>query len=811
MRKFSTLCAFLILAGFVVLTTCDSPNALGSQVPLPKPLPVVSIEVIGEGENELGKKPGAFISGTEKVYVQATVERGKNIKSITAKLTYLTGEYDEDGKPKTDSKTKDIPFDPETGLYTLDIDTLNLLGEDPPVRMADGALKVIITAVDNEGNTTITPELIYTVKNNPPQISMQIPKPLVDGNILNNTAVVNGETDKLDVVTNTFLMGVFEDLAGVDKYYPQIKFWKYDEIEPTNYKQNAGWEKVDSYDDDDPDTLNEGWVRFDEGTVDNGNGEKGGSLRYYLRERKSNGDYEAEEAEKPLPAGLYCLKIRAKDIIKPTEQNDRLGEWPKCAFDFEMDDYFLIVRIIDPPALSMPPDVTITTVPNNEYQRDNFKIEAKAEVGEEDESYIIEMTLTVTGNDGKPVTLYIWNYDGEEKTSVEGTFEIKLDKTYSSITFGDGSYNFSLSATSGGLPGKDSITAYVDRQDPVTTVTGVEPYYSQDRVTGNAYRQWTVNKTTKISVSSMDNRGNAYESEENGGYMKFKYLFIKGADIFDSGDFTEWQATNPKKTLGEFIYSYTEAEFFDNTKDNPVPSGNSNPMIAVEESGGTYALTLQTHEYDSDSQYKLWFYIAAMDNAGNIGYSKILLNVDQDTDKPKIESQNIENAFMGKNSSIEFTVRDDNKLSENSVYYRFAKDAADKSTVEALSDGGWKQLTAVSLSVDELSISTKDFNLQKITADHSAGLGKESDAKYIQIRVVDDASNKIYATDGEEITISKWYEFAIDLTSPEIVLITAPEKDHVYTDSFDFVRGDLKEANLKSITVKFDGEDSSDW
>ncbi|MDR0301061.1 MAG: hypothetical protein LBI04_01970, partial [Treponema sp.] len=836
MRKFLTLCAFSILAG-IVLTTCDSPNALGSQVPLPTPSPVINIIVT----EDYGKGPGAFISGTETIYVEATVKQG--IKSVTATYTYYV--LDDDGK--LIEKTREninVPFDPETGLYTLDVDTMNPLGEDPPVPMADGALKVVVTAVDNAGNTTTTPELVYTVKNNPSLISLQIPKarPVnVDKVIQYNKHELENAVPPL-VVTDNYIMGVFEDLAGVRRGYPQIKLWKEGASEPSDYKANAGWAGVTSNTFD----AGGGWLFVDEGKVQSDSddtGDKGGSFRYYLRYRDSDGNPKEAEVGNGLEPGFYRLKLRAQDIHgKPVE-------WPKDAYS--NDPEFLRVELTTE---LTPPLVYIYHPDEKEiYQRGDFTIEAEAVVQGDMDKYITEMEFTVTSKDRKQVLLKRLTGSSTGSGAMSGDFKVEAGKTYycmsigseavkiddvndvpqdaySYIKFENGNYNFTVRAIGdSGSSGTKSLTVYIDDVPPVTNVTSINPFYSQDRInetatedapnnnthdygTADSYRRWTVNKTVQINVSLFDAQGSAVD--EDTGYTQLKYFFLKNEDVKEEY-YTVWKSkeVNIGKSFGEYLFAREDAEYFDKVIDNPiaVPSGdNGHPLINIEPKDGAYILTLQTHKRDAaaaDTPYKLWFYIVAMDNAGNIGYSKILLNVDQDTDKPKIESQNIENAFMGENYSIELAVRDDNKLSTTSISYRFAKNDEEKNDLNDLDDDdnvpdqdkGWKTLTAISLSVDELSISTKDFNLQKITADHSAGLGKESDAKYIQIRVVDDASNKIYSdTDGKETKTSEWLKFAIDLTYPEIVLITAPEKDHVYTDSFDFVRGDLKEANLKT-------------
>ncbi|MDR0301155.1 MAG: hypothetical protein LBI04_02450 [Treponema sp.] len=854
MRKFLTVCVFFILA-VLCLTTCDNPTALGSQVPLPTPSPVINIIVT----EDYGKGPGAFISGTETIYVEATVKQG--IKSVTATYTYFT--YDEEGKLiEHKIEKQNVPFDPQTGYYTLDIDTLNPLGDSVP--MADGTLKVIVEAEDTVGNKTVTPELIYTVKNNPPFISLQIPKarPSLDKVTQYNQHELDNSIPPL-VVTNNYIMGVFEDLAGVKNGYPQIKLWKEGYGEPSDYKANAGWAGVTSSE------LNAGggWLYLDdEGSLRSETGDKGGSFRYYLRNRKSDGTPEGEEAGRGLEPGTYYLKMKAQDI------NGIPVEWPKDAYK-NTPEYLKVELTAD----TTPPIVTILYPTINEiYQRDNFNIKANAEIQGDLDTHIALMEFTVTGKDRKTVLLERL-FGSEIEKEKSGIFNVHVGKTYycekdgdvavmvdnveavppgafSQVTFENGNLNFTVIARGdSNSRGTASISIYIDTLPPVTSVTSVNPFYTLDRIgdtaaedspnnethdygTADAYRRWTVNKTVQLSVSSFDAQGNAIDDDT--GYTQLKYFFLKNEDV-NEAYYTVWKAQegNSGKSFGEYLFAREDAEYFDKVIDNPVPvvPSEANPLIKVVYQDGAYTLTLQTHKYDSADKYKLWFYIAAMDKAGNAGYAKILLSVDQETDKPEIDS-NIKGAFMGEKFAIEISVKDDNKLLANSASYRFAKNEADKNSPEGQN---WHQLTADSqqLSADNLSINIKDFKLQKIACnllgcnhttsttmddDHKKALGLESEKKFIQIKAVDDVSNKIYATDGVEEKISDWIDFTVDLTPPKIVpsetdengsSITrddtnpfiAPQKDNVYTGSFDFTRGDLKEANLNSITVKFDG------
>ena len=871
-RFFLFPAAVIFTLAFIPATACKNPVSLGATVDTAAPV----IEII----TEHGTGPGAFLNGTQTIYIDATDDSG--VKSVTAFYTYSV--YDQDGKlVEQPPVTVPVQWNESALCYTFDIDT---------TIMADGPLKVQVEAVDKSGKKTLTPELIYTVKNNPPLINMQIPKarPSVDKvETYKQYSLVNDAPYPL-VVTDNYIMGVFEDLAGVAGGYPQIKLWKASATEPgtegTDYRANAGWATAALTQENSP---GDGWVYVDEGLSDSRytSGEKGGSFRYYMRERKPDGTPEDEGTGKGLETGIYYLKLRAQDI------SNIPVEWPKDAYS--NDPGYLIVELT---ADTTPPVVEIINPPPEKiYQRNDFYIEAAAYCQGEADTDIAEMTFAVTGKNAsgerKQVTLKRWT-GGDTGEGIPSSFMILLGKTYYSqgegdealiaddeqdvppdafswITFNDGNFNFTVTARGDTGSRKDApLSIYVDRQPPSASVTGIEPYFSQDSIADtqeedgpnnsihdytdpltnqsapDPYRRWTVNSTVKISVNSTDSRGSAVDEES--GYMKFKYFFLKNEDIAESV-FDAWksQSGNGGRTFGEYLYERADALFFEQTKENPVPvppgvpDPNSNPLVKVEGSDGAFTLVLQTRQWDAaaaSGPYRLWLYITAMDNAENISYSKILLYVDQETDKPVIQS-NIAadgSTFMGENFYIQLAVSDDNGLLPDSVSFRYAQNDEEKNRLDMTGDG-WTDLPAAP-SVDGLSISIQNLTLKQIAcgllghaydpahtmdAAHKDVLGPEAETKWFQVRARDNAGTKVYpATDGSAVRESGWADFTIDLTYPEIAVpetdiegnyidrdednpFIAPEKNGAY-QKLDFAYGSLIERNLKTVTVKIDGD-----
>jgi len=856
----------VILVGLVTLITCgkdDWITGLGSHVDTSPPV----VQII----TDFGTGPGSFLTGTKKIYIDASDDIGVN--SVTVIYTY---NYVKDGVLYPMEVAVDASWSDEDGCYTIEIDTLKGFFDEPTstwLPMADGPFAAIVIVEDKSGKKTTTPDIIYTVKNGPPKVTIQIPKPKTTNSELLNSFVE--DIAYPTVVSDSYFLGVFEDLAGVAEGYPLIKLWEAGQPEPNNFTQNAGWENVTSYN-----SPGAGWVRPDEGFVESSRGEKGGSFRYYLRKRQSNGNPFAESTKNGLaPDKKYNLKIKAVDV------NGIVLEWPRDAYPNKPE---YMTMFLD--AEGIPPVVTLIEPSADKiYFKDDFNIIAEAVHQGDLSTDIFEMRFEVIGKDRKSVLLKKWT-DTEITDYAQAKFLIELEKTYycteknetlqsaikidketdvpsgavSQVTFIDGNYTFNITAYDDiGARKTVSFSIYIDRQPPVTTVTSVSPYYSQDPIKDSdnsngfekkPYRRWTVNKTVKIAVNSTDNRGDAIDLATN--YTKFKYLLSPNNDITNY-TFNAWKGSDPLKTFERYLYEASNARFFDDTRANPIQitSGtpNGNPLIKVEGSDGSYTLTLQTHKYDAAEKYNLWLYIVAMDNAENIAFDKILLYVDQETDNPKITFGNVNSdgtTFMDDKYNIRLTVIDDNGLSDAAgndipqIEYRFAKSLADRDS-KAANEGwhtvyDWEVKPHAGLTEDVLSVNINDLTLKKIASNlldlpYEAekelsdalknALGEEDLPKFLQIRATDSVKTKVYESDGPATSTTEWRQFTMDLTYPEIFVSVndlsggiisrdagnpfgIPQKNMAYNE-LDHFYGDIIEENLKSISVKIDGDNDS--
>jgi hypothetical protein len=792
-----------VLTAVSALFSCEQITAgLGSKVDILAPVVRIS--------EARGPVPGSLISGVQRVYINATDDNG--IKSVT--LTYTYRVLRPDGKLEEQAPvTVPALMDSDSGEYFVDIDTLS-------VNMADGVMTVEVAAMDSSGKLARSDKLIYTVKNAPPALEVQVPRPRNKDGMLDNEASAGNPLPM--VITGNYIMGIYQDLAGVARGYPQIQFWRDDTGQtppPLTDTANAGWNGVIL-----DDGANDGWIAVDQGLAESDAGDKGNTFKYYLRNHNPNGSPMAEQSGEQLPDGKYSLRIKIRDILGKEQI------WPRDSYENKPDRIRMELL-----ATGTPPLIKVLR-PGNMYQRTGFTIEAMAEPRGDMDKGIGGMSLGVSGKDreGKSaaVTLATWKFSGVDSGSTVA-YSIEVGKTYynkvpdgevfvvddetgvpgdacSFITFGDGAYNFTLRALSlpTGAIGQETLVLYIDRTPPVVSVTGVKPAFSEDSVApagtkgtpgaaahadSSPYRRWTVNSTVKIGVSSTDNRGNALE--EN-GRMKFKYLLFKDSDILEN-DYANWQRDPAQagKSFGDHLFERSDAVYFDEVKDKPVSlkpavPGNTNPLMAVSGGDGAYTLTLQTQHYDHRDKYPLWFYIVSRDNAGNTSYARALLNVDQATDNPVVKFGNLNPnnspqglSFIDETTNIKVEITDDDGLHAQSVEYRFAEKYDGSHTTWSHPDDDtvpWFSLDGT-LSADNFSILIQNLSLKKISCDlkghpydsghpiHTDVLGSEMDTKVIQIRVRDDGQKKVLDTDGVKTGKTEETRFTMDLTWPEII------------------------------------------
>jgi len=159
MKTMNRFFCLLILAAvcFVFLNGCDNLAGLGSRINTERPDIIIPDDVI---------QPGAFLSGTDNV-VEVLVEHEFEVVDV-----YMTISFIPEGGTEAERTTKTLPWvDRDGDRWSFNIDATG---------MADGDIRVQVTAIDEDGFVTRTIDLIYVVLNTPPQLVITLPEGLTE-------------------------------------------------------------------------------------------------------------------------------------------------------------------------------------------------------------------------------------------------------------------------------------------------------------------------------------------------------------------------------------------------------------------------------------------------------------------------------------------------------------------------------------------------------------------------------------------------------------------------------------------------------
>ena len=199
---------FLLIINVSVLLlifACDNSIGLGSKINTE--VPVIKMPDDPNGTSS----PGSFLSGNKNIiYFDAFIDaQGFNIKAL-----YITLDYTDKQNEKR-TETVAASFDKNTKKWSVNIDTISL-------NMEDGLISAKATAIDSSGKRTTTTDIIYYVKNLPPQIQMTIPK-------INTEDFCNPKLNEMleneAVYIGMELMGIATDNLGIMQGYPKIMIW----------------------------------------------------------------------------------------------------------------------------------------------------------------------------------------------------------------------------------------------------------------------------------------------------------------------------------------------------------------------------------------------------------------------------------------------------------------------------------------------------------------------------------------------------------------------------------------------------------
>ena len=154
--------------------------------------------------------PGSFLSGKENIIL---LDAFMPSQSFKINSLYLTMEFkDKQGKEKKETIAGYL--DKNTGKWAVNIDTIAL-------DMEDGKITAWATAVDSTGKKTTSTDIVYYIKNTPPQIQLTIPSINKDFDDPNLNKRLENET----IYIGMELIGVAYDNLGIAKGFPKIMIW----------------------------------------------------------------------------------------------------------------------------------------------------------------------------------------------------------------------------------------------------------------------------------------------------------------------------------------------------------------------------------------------------------------------------------------------------------------------------------------------------------------------------------------------------------------------------------------------------------
>ncbi|WP_010263610.1 Ig-like domain-containing protein [Treponema primitia] len=557
--------SFVILAVLTFLS-CENPiqAGLGGRVDITPPS--------FSAANPITPSNGAFVFGT----IGFTINAEDDLAVSKVEIAFLMPD------PLNPAEKVWIYY-PATlnpdGTYAYPFDT---------TQMPDGDMPVKLRATDGTGKSGEL-EVLYTVKNGPPTIEVQIPPEPEPGK-------------QRELIAGGVMIGIATDLWGVAPGYPQIQFWRDGDI-PPDPLDIAAWKSMDR-----PDAAN--WNT----TMDPLNGKKATEFRFNAV------NHDVPENTLLLP-GFYHYRFLTMDAAGV------LFNYPPLGSEKDYEDLSIVSG-------NELPNIEFTRLPND-YQRQSFFIKAQLshslginmvdEFFAQKEGEAAPVALTYNVGPNTP------NEDGKLLTRSFESFEIVPNQPYNTstgepYTFTDGAYEFTLKVISNqGSIGTQTYRAYIDTTAPVLNISQVEGAYA-----ATAADAYTVNGVVRVSIGNPMEENGLGRVGSASGPRELKY-FISPTVL----------------TINQLIAEYEGAyhngqedgnNYFDTLADaytaEPGSLNYPNPYRVVYSAAKFNTIVIDTTSLaDNSTRY---LYLIAKDKAANYGYTSITLNVDQETDRPRI-------------------------------------------------------------------------------------------------------------------------------------------------------------------------------
>ena len=606
MKKF--ICIIVLAGTIFFLNTCEV--ALGTLINID--YPVIS-------NLPKGVQPGEYLSGNSNiVYLKIVQAFGIDYVFMTIWYADYLGQERQRVVP--------VHYDEAAKSYYVDIDTTG---------MTDGTIRAQVTAVDVDGKSTTTTDILYIVKNNPPQVEMSLP------------AVKGAEFDDVsmnyaleDIFMGGDLMGMASDVMGLEAGYPQILFW------PVDY---AG--ELDGYGVPLPSDKKWGqWrtVTDDKYAVLTRDNLKSVQFRWPLVEliEKNDGswtlpDIANNDNVKELQTGNYRFKVRIKDKIGVVNTYpNRVDNIHDYNIMDERLNHYMEVRIVSPSG----PVVRFQNVP--QYYNGTKDYEATMLVTSA--NHVDFVRVGVSNNEN---TSSITQEQWIEAENVSGSlYKVLIPFDKMPDTFGaavgsktgdkvlhvtardesgltNDSRSFTLDNIMPSIEFLEPSGMGTDKPPRVTSTVVVRAVNSDNTRVSRLYYALGRTETNELSLNLGKTPMDMDANELDPGYGWIDTLLHTDTPVFEH------------RGMGNIRLAWSGNQYSWNLRFEDITEVTLFPTQAFDENGNHY---VENFNYE-ENLWRLPIYLKIVDVAGNVEIFKESIIVDPNADIPYVEIRSHDN------------------------------------------------------------------------------------------------------------------------------------------------------------------------
>jgi len=625
----------LLLLSVSIFTTCDNPIGLGTRVNTDKPV----IRTPEDGDN----LPGSFLQGEENI-IWLEVEQEFGISRVYMEVEYIDVD-DPNANPKP-RKIIEAIYDEEKGQWYVNLDTTG---------MEDGTIKAWVTAVDVDGNSTTTTDIVYFVKNTPPQIKLNMPAVADDD--FDNDNFLNDLADIDPLFLGFELLGLATDNYGIAQGYPKIMIW------PAEYR-DVDIDGIPKRDNDDPDEYTNGgqygtwWSMLPKEHREGTTAKKfSWPMQKLVEDSNAPGGYRLPQGDEPHPnlmQGNYRIRIVTKDLFGnknyyPNRTDNKRGPDGQPLKSTDIQKKYMEIKYIAS-AIPISQVVDCTQYYNG---ANNFVCK-----------FMVSCSNPLSVSN--PVTAYITDGNDGNENELGGPYYLGTSASVASP------YNFTLTIT------PDQVKSWVNKKEEIMYLRLVAKdkeekngppayqYFQYDITPPKVPIERPVSLTNKREGKLTD-KGGCYtvlypdaeapkwvtgtvtvggRNDEANGIKDVLYHIGKlpiGTDDaapaeywttnYNNGNIwndTKLNTPNPEPGWGGSVYSWTYTEAFNKGyKDN-------NPGVFQELSELYNYSGVEDSDTLGKERFYLPFYVKVVDYAGNFHIVHYKLCIDPDLDLPQV-------------------------------------------------------------------------------------------------------------------------------------------------------------------------------